>query len=207
MLLYLGPSLSCTILLIVFICHNPSSFSLLITSSPPLPYELSSVWVCMFRSRRSKNRESERLGYFSPLSPHTVCCAVATSPYNWSFRPYWALVTAFPPPALKLNGREWLLTAVSLSTLWDFLFHSLSLTLLSRGFCWIVEPLTEPCSVVQCILNIHKGLHHFCQKVITRFVMKHKWPEKEEENGLKQQHEPKMLSFWQNLIRNKESGE
>ena len=37
--------------------------------------------------------------------------------------------------------------------------------------------------------------------------MKYKWPEKEEENGLKQQHEPKMVSFWQNLIRNKESKE
>ena len=69
------------------------------------------------------------------------------------------------------------------------------------------ETLTEPCSVVQCILNVHKGLHYLCQKVITRFVMKYKWPEKEEEIGLKQQHEPKMVSFWQNLIRNKESGE
>ena len=173
------------ILLIIFICHNPSSFSSLITSSPPLPYKLSSVWVCTFRSRRSKNRKSERSGYFFPLSLHTVCPAVALSLYNWSFSSYWALVTAFPPPALKLNGWEWLLTAVSLSTLWDFLFYSLSLALLSREFCYYWNP-NWAMFCVQCILNIHKSLHHFCQKVITRFVMKYKRPEKEEENGLKQ---------------------
>lgn len=114
------------ILLAIFICHHPSSFSSLIISSP---CSLTSCLLSQFTLLEAEDQRTGRVrgfGISSQFPPSLNTADVAASLYNCNFSSHWALVIAFPPLALQSNGWEWLLTVISLSILQDPFFTPLT---------------------------------------------------------------------------------